>query len=147
MECFKIKYSNSMNPKQQKIFIHSYAIIYLVLGILRLIDEEYFIAVVYLVCVAVMFIAQYSVFLKSRKQNKTPFNGIIIDEEKISVGSGVYGQAREIPFNDVRSIQLNRPYNDTLEITMKDHKSTRVPLYWLAGEDQSRIKELLKNYL
>lgn len=147
MERFKTKYPYTMNPRQIIIATGLLTLSYLLMSIARFIDKDYFFAALFLVCAVLMFIAQYPVFMNNRKGREPPFNGIIIDEEKISICHAGYGQTKEILLHDIHSMHLNNPYNDTFEITMKDHKNIRVPLYWFVEEEQNKIKEILKDYL
>lgn len=135
-----------MNPRQAKVTSGGFLFSYIIMSVARFIDKEYFLAVMLLILAALMLFIQSPVFMKRSKEKEPPFNGIIIDEEKISV-SYVYGQPKEILLEDIKTIQLNPPYNDTLVVTMKNKKAARVPLYWFAEEEQNRIKELLKNYI
>lgn len=149
MEYFESKYSKNYNPNNYNpnTFI-VFICIYSLQGISNLIAEKYFNGVLFLICAATMLIFKYVFTVKSKKEKEPPFFGIIIDPEKNSIyGKGANLGFKEIFFDDVNFIKLNSPYNDTLEINTKDHKVTRIPLYWLAEEEQKRIKEILKQYI
>jgi hypothetical protein len=147
MESFKTKYPFTTNPRTTKISVCMFVSSYLLFAVSHLLDKEYFFAGLFFVLAATMFIVQYPVLIKSGKREEPPFSGIIIDQEKIKVCHFGYTGTKEILMKDIKSIHLNSPYNDTLEITMKDRKNTRVPLYWYVEEDQAKIKELLRDYL
>lgn len=147
MESFKTKYMNEMNPKHMRFFSVFYSVSYTILAVVQLIDRDYFFAGVYLVCAVLMFFVYLPSIFKGMKTKEPDFSGITIDEEKIRISHVVFAGQQEILIKEIRTLQLNRPYNDTFEITMKDGKNVRVPLYSFAKPDQERMKELLKEYL
>lgn len=148
MEYFESKYSKNYNPNNAKTLFYTYPIICLIRSISQFITKKHITGVLFLICAATMLIIKYVFTVKSKKEKEPPFFGIIIDPEKNSICSkGINPGFKEIFFDDVNFIKLNPPYNDTLEINTKDHKVTRIPLYWLAEEEQKRIKEILKQYI
>lgn len=67
MECFKTKYSSEFNPGHTRNLIYFLLPSYLILGIMRLIDKEYFWAGIHFVCAVLMLVALYPVLFKKNK--------------------------------------------------------------------------------